>query len=219
MVAAVEQAADTTNTWDRLPGEKALWYDRFWTYVQIGPTRTLDECYRRRLAVEPSLSGTRAPSGWGDQSRKWEWAARASAYDAAYREHVNRTLEERKTWARESRLAVIERALSLVMAAIEAAKLDELENDPERARRLLGPLRSFLHDLLVAYRLELGEPTAIEQRQGVDFTADDWAAAQAQLAEWQFMAAGVAKVVAPAVTGASGSGRSDSGDSSETDGS
>ena len=135
----------------------------------------------------------------------WEWAARAGAYDAAYREHVNRTLEERKTWARERRLGVIERSLDLVTSAIEAAKLDELENEPERARRLLGVLRSFLHDLLVGYRLELGEPTAIEQRQGVDFTADDWAAAQAQLAEWQFMAAGVAKVVAPAVVGGAGS--------------
>ena len=214
MVAAVDQDTDLTNSWDRLPGEKSLWYDRFWTYVQIGPTRTLDECYRRRLSVEPALSGTRAPSAWGDQSRKWEWAARAGAYDAAYREHVNRTLEERKTWARERRLGVIERSLDLVTSAIEAARLDELEHEPERARRLLGVLRSFLHDLLVGYRLELGEPTAIEQRQGVDFTADDWAAAQAQLAEWQFMAAGVAKVVAP-VAGTSGSQES----GSETNGS
>ena len=79
MSAEVGQEADAANTWERLPGEKSLWYDRFWTYVQIGPTRTLDECYRRRLSVESALSGTRAPSAWGDQSRKWEWAARAGA--------------------------------------------------------------------------------------------------------------------------------------------
>ena len=218
MVAVVDQDTDLTNSWDRLPGEKSLWYDRFWTYVQLGPTRTLDECYRRRLLAEPTLSGTRAPSSWGDQARKWEWSARAGAYDAAYREHVNRAMEERKTWARERRLGVIERALSLVMAAIEAARLDELEQDPERARRLLGPLRSFLHDLLVAYRLELGEPTAIEQRQGVEFSADDFAAAQALVKEWQFMVSGVATVTAPAGedTGAQDPGSQDAGsDSSE----
>ena len=214
MSAEVGQEADAASTWERLPGEKSLWYDRFWTYVQIGPTRTLDECYRRRLSVESALSGTRAPSAWGEQARKWAWAARAAAYDAEYRERVDARMDDRKRWAREHRLAVIERSLGLVMAAIEAAKLDDLESEPERARRMLGPLRSLLHDLLVAHRLELGEPTAIEQRQGVDFTADDWAAAQAQLAEWNFMAAGVAKVVAPVV------GNSDSQESgSETSGS
>lgn len=210
MVAVGEQAADTTNSWDRLPGEKSLWYDRFWTYVQLGPTRTLDECYRRRLVAEPSLSGTRAPSSWGEQARKWEWPARAAAYDADYRERADARMDDRKTWARERRLDVIERNLALVTAAIDAAQLDKLENEPERARRLLGVLRSFLHDLLVAYRLELGEPTAIEQRQGVEFSADDFAAAQSLVKEWQFMVSGVATVTAPAVAGGAGS---------ETDGS
>ena len=214
MVAVIEQDAEITNTWDRLPGEKSLWYDRFWTYVQIGPTRTLDECYRRRLAVEPTLSGARAPSRWSDEARKWEWVARAATYDAAYRARLDERMDDRKVWAREHRLTVIERNLALVNAGIEAARLDLLVNEPERARRLLGPLRSFLHDLLVAYRLELGEPTTIEQRQGVDFTADDWASAQAQLAEWQFMVSGVATLTPPA--GEDAGGQDPGSDSSDS---
>jgi len=179
--------------WDRLSGEGALWYERFWTYVELGPVkRSIEACYRARQTAEPGLTAGRAPSGWSTQARKWKWEERAARHDEAYRQRLSEKDADRRFWAREQRLEYIEEMLRLVMAGIRAAKLDVSEDDDandglktERARRLLGVFRSFSHDLLVAHRLELGEPTSIEQRRQVELTADDLAEAQAMLEEWQ----------------------------------
>lgn len=179
------------NAWDRLPGESAQWYDRFWTYVQLGPARrTIEECYRARCDVESGLAGQRAPGDWSRRARQWDWEARATRYDDYYRQRLADADVDRRLWAREKRLGAIEEMLDLVMAGVRAAKLDVADNTSEdvlgteRARRLLGVFRAFTHDLLVAHRLELGEPTTIERTTQVEFSADDFAEAQKALAEF-----------------------------------
>ena len=58
--------------------------------MQIGPTRTLDECYRRRLSVESALRHACAER-MGRPVAQIGSGRAAGAYDVAYREHVNRT--------------------------------------------------------------------------------------------------------------------------------
>lgn len=188
-----QQVGEQQETWRRLPGEGALWYERFWTYVELGPVkRTIEACYRARRAIEAGLTADRAPSGWSAHARKWDWDERAARHDEAYRQRLSEKDADRRFWAREQRLDYIDEMLGLVMAGVRAARLNLSEDDDavnglsvERARRLLGVFRSFAHDLLVAHRLELGEPTSIEQRRQVALTADDLAEAQAMLDEWQ----------------------------------
>ena len=179
------------NPWDRLPSESSQWYDRFWTYVQLGPARrTIEECYRVRSALESGLVGQRAPGDWSRRARQWDWETRAIRYDEYYRQRLADADVDRRLWAREKRLTAIEEMLNLVMAGIRAAKLDVADSasedvlGTERARRLLGVFRAFAHDLLVAHRLELGEPTSIERKTQVEFSADDFAEAQKALAEF-----------------------------------
>jgi hypothetical protein len=81
---------DTTETpWERIEGENNLWYGRFFTYLNMGPSRTLlgavhiDEA--RRGAKGRSSS---APGSWFNASRDFKWKERAQAYDEHLRKEV-----------------------------------------------------------------------------------------------------------------------------------
>lgn len=170
--------------WDRQSGETSLWFERFQTFLQLGPTRTIEECYRRRLTVESAISGSRAPSGWSQHAQKYNWWSRATAYDDDYRERIAEADKDRRLWGREHRIEVLNKVLGGALQILEAADLPGLVDEPDRARRMLGIARAMFHDALQAHRLEMGEPTSIEQRRVVDFTADDWAEAERLSSDW-----------------------------------
>ena len=58
-----------------------VWYDRFHTYLTLGPTRTLESAFRVRANSNGSPSGTVSK-----QAAKWRWKERAIAYDTANRQ-------------------------------------------------------------------------------------------------------------------------------------
>ena len=66
--------------WQPQPDEPPEWYDRFHTYLTLGPSRTLESAFRVRANSNGSPSGTVSRL-----AAKWRWEERAMAYDTANR--------------------------------------------------------------------------------------------------------------------------------------
>ena len=102
----------TPKPYDQRPGEPDKWYDHFFRYCKMGPSRSLDRCYRQVTTrwddlPDPPGSGTiRAPGAWKRNSTEFDWARRASAWDADQRqrnlERQEETLDLFSVAARES---------------------------------------------------------------------------------------------------------------------
>lgn len=98
--------------WRRRSDENALWYKRFIIYRDLGPDRKLIH------AVNKAVKGRKkpiedAPGAWKEAVKKYEWDARAEAYDAfLYAEQEKRAAALRELEAQE-----IERILTTDYAA------------------------------------------------------------------------------------------------------
>ncbi len=183
--------AHTTNDpkpWDKLPEETALWYDRFLTFISLGPARSIEKLYRARSeGQETSLRGKRSSSGWHTKAQEYNWKARAEAHDKANSHELLAAEEKRRIEARERRRTIIDALIDKVNTAIDLADLEHM--DTATARLHLQTLSTALLNLIKAHRLEMGEPTEIQDSNinaaaTIQFTADDLAAAQRQLAEY-----------------------------------
>lgn len=98
---------DEIQPWDCQPGETAKAYQAFVTYRDIGPDRTV-----QRTANELGKNYTTV-NAW---SRKWEWAARAGAWDSMPGRKVVEAYEEMATRIADQH----ERLASKLMAKLEA---------------------------------------------------------------------------------------------------
>jgi hypothetical protein len=169
--------------WERQPGEPARWYARFTIYLELGIHRTLQRAYRIVGLVE-ERPGKQPGAAWYQMARKWQWRARAAAWDAAERERLRGIEQERRFDAREVRLKMIDELLAGVYFVLLSADLPEMKIEEARAR--LPTLRLFFRDLLAAQRAELGLPAlADDDDAGIDsFTADEYSVAQRAIVEW-----------------------------------
>jgi len=116
--------------WHQLPDEPPDWYDRFHTYLTLGPSRSLTAAFRKWADSKGSPSSTTS-----QQYHKWRWKERAMAYDQANREEK----VAREAEAREQRIRQNNTILQAVAAALDAADLKNLTT--EEARQLLPSLR------------------------------------------------------------------------------
>ena len=68
--------------WDPRPGEPYRWYQRFRKFLEMGPGRTIEAVWRTEPVKKdrPRLS-KRPTATWYKFSGRWEWKARAAAYD------------------------------------------------------------------------------------------------------------------------------------------
>lgn len=177
-----EQPNSELKAWDMQPGEPNVWYDRFWTYLMLGAGRTLEECYRTRGEQGEKLNGDRATGYWYRMARQYHWEDRAIAYDKNRREDLQAREEERRIQERERRRSMVSDVLEGCYAALRAANLGTMAES--EARRALPTLRALFHDAIQAFRLEMGEPTSIDQvkeESALAITADDLAKAQSDL--------------------------------------
>lgn len=108
----VSQQSDSLLTWQRREDESFMWYNRFKTYLNLGPKRSL------RAAVQASIDGNElqivprstekqaltivtsdeVPGSWKSASSQFQWVARASAWDNWVKDRIvektiNETLE------------------------------------------------------------------------------------------------------------------------------
>lgn len=81
----VEQETPQTQPYDRITGEKILWYSRFLLYRDMGPRRNVLKTYQHVLGQQGHIapkSVTSIPRAWFDASHAWQWQERAEAWDA-----------------------------------------------------------------------------------------------------------------------------------------
>lgn len=168
--------------WQRQENESPLWFARFDVYRAIGPHRTIEEAFRRSRTIE-GFSAARPGGAWYDKSEQHQWLRRAQAWDTWNREELQRTEAQRRIDMRERRLQIIDAALDSVLSALKTADIPNLDIDAARAN--LPTFRMLLRDLLSAQRHEIGLPVAVPQGSAAAFSADDLAAAQAELSEWE----------------------------------
>lgn len=195
-IEVLEPTEIEAKPWDQQPGESALWFGRFTQYRLLGPRRSIDSAHRASKPIE-GLTGQTAGAHWFKAAREWDWKARAEAWDEAEREEFVASEAARRLDARRRRLEIIEEVQDHAHKAILAAELDKL--DRFTARELLGQTRLLLADSLKAQRLEYGESTEIMQ-QGLLFSADDLAAAEAELEAWQNEKSGESAVDPPPIS-------------------
>lgn len=77
------------NPWDQQPGEPGEAFARFLLYRNLGPGRSLQLAYETyvgtfRNANADATKGNKkpqVPGHWGDDSARWRWVDRASAWD------------------------------------------------------------------------------------------------------------------------------------------
>ena len=92
-------AESEPKAWQQRPGEPDESYARFLLYRNLGPGRTLQVAYNAfvsqfKNAQEPdkrNKTQLSIPGHWGEDSARWEWVDRASAWDV----HVFSTHGER----------------------------------------------------------------------------------------------------------------------------
>lgn len=107
---------DEREPWLRQPGEPSRWYARFERFRLMGPGRSLLAIYNEER--EKARKSATIPASWRDAADKWQWRARAEAWDAAEQER-RRAAEEQAY--REALDAHRDNALKLSRVALNNA--------------------------------------------------------------------------------------------------
>jgi hypothetical protein len=130
-------------SWDRRPGEPAMWYERFELYRMAGPARAVLSVYRR---YSGNPKGKAPPHGWSDAFHKWEWQRRAEEWDAAEQKKVREAFDEERRKDKEIRLQMLHAFRSRLAEAL-------LLLDPRSAnwRDVIGGLQTVNSELRIEY--------------------------------------------------------------------
>lgn len=169
--------------WERQPREPALWFARFETYRLLGPERTLHAARRATGRISPNrIRKPEAFAGgsWYTAAQRWNWQARAEAWDEHVRDQVRAHEEQRRFDSRETRLRMIDQLLKEVFDALLAADLDTMLTADARAA--LPALRVLFRDLVAVQRSELNAPIAGSVTEPI--SAEDLQRAYHELARW-----------------------------------
>lgn len=81
--------SDERDAWERMEDEPNLWYDRFVSYLQMGPSRSLlgaENLEKARNGLKKSEVS--ASGAWRDSAKQWKWKERAEAWDDYRRKQV-----------------------------------------------------------------------------------------------------------------------------------
>jgi hypothetical protein len=106
------------NPWDRQPDEPPMWFDRFSTYLDIGPNRTVTAAYNIDREKQGKLPEKQADQTWYMQSHIWQWNERAGAYDAHWRATELAMMEARREEGIRRRLRMMDKLEEKVMVAL-----------------------------------------------------------------------------------------------------
>jgi len=168
--------SEETYPWLAMQDEPSSWYKRFATYfLPQGPGRSLLQAFILMLNTEhPDVAAARklknkvehaAADHWHKASRKWNWVARARAYD-------------RFTYSRAT-------------AVVEVARLTILENANNAANALVAALTN--DRLKVAAAKEILDRAGLPGTTNIGlgpiekFNADELHEAEKEVAEWETM--------------------------------
>lgn len=93
-------AQHTQPSWERLEGESPFWYGRFSLYRDMGPERTklgaVHLAETKAVAEGRKKQSKRVAGAWNAAIARWQWEARASAYDAEQQRLLEQKLAQDK---------------------------------------------------------------------------------------------------------------------------
>lgn len=90
---------DESKPWDQQNGETREAYAAFWAYLELGPQRSIDKAWAG--TKQGQNRDKRAPSYWGEWSKKWCWVERANVWDEHQRQEIEKQWRERQQEERE----------------------------------------------------------------------------------------------------------------------
>lgn len=166
--------------WDRQADETEEWYDRFMLYLYMGPQRTIAAAhsFATRMAQGAALGQL---SSWRGAARRYQWRARAAAFDGEV---------GRATVAEDERLRMVAELLQQVYGVLRHAELQTLSK--EEARQLLPTFRLFFRDLLRLHQSETTQQVAVQGEAGL--RADDLLRLMKEGSDWETIVAELRRV-------------------------
>jgi hypothetical protein len=157
--------------WDRQPGEKAMWYNRFDAYYRpLGPERSLLAAYNAWRCTEKSreVPAETASKTWRKRAKEWNWQERAEAWDEAERQRRHAEEEEERRKDRQERIRLLKAYQDKLAQALQA-----LEPESAKWAEVTAGLRMVNEELRTEYGDQPAQPgLRIEQTVNVNFPED-----------------------------------------------
>jgi hypothetical protein len=118
-----EYAPAPERAWDQLPSEPPSWYSKFLIFRDLGPDRSIRECFLEctRLSGKEKASMS---SAWSRRSIEFKWIERALAWDKHLSDRRQRDIE--RLW-NDRGLSIIDNLLSVVDAVSASINMDDVK--------------------------------------------------------------------------------------------
>lgn len=108
--------------WEQREDESSKAYAAFMTYLELGPDRSIDKA---ATASAPQKSRKSRAWHWQSWSRRFDWVARAGAYDA----HLfSERIAARDKVREQARQAAVDAAQEAVLTIADAMRFDHADN-------------------------------------------------------------------------------------------
>jgi len=143
--------------WERLPGEDSLTHDFFLCYLHIGPTRTLQDSYRKLLLksgrLVPGQPAPELPERYKRMSTDWSFRTRALAWDEKNWNEESAMLEKVR---KDGVQAMVERQIEGWQILQQASILSFFERDEDTGEIIYdvdkNPVVEMIEDKGIALR-------------------------------------------------------------------
>lgn len=136
--------------WEIRSDESSLWYERFVSYLEMGPARTIAGAYKLYCEKKNIKQKSYPPQKWYKEAQESDWEARTKAYDQYLRALDRQADIEARVQARQVRRELI----NMVKAKLEAA-IEKWEPDIDLMD--WGTITDTLKVLLEQSRSEFGD--------------------------------------------------------------
>jgi len=185
--------------WERRDDESNKWFDRFQTYLLLGPSRSLYAAYtawRERSGAKSARKRAGLPQSWRLAAEKWQWQPRAEQFDEHERAQQVAEWQRRRDELREHEWKFSQELLDKArqMLVFPLAKTVRSTQDGGQtvvtevypAQWKLADTARMLEAASKLARLAVGEDTErIGVHGDVELTADDLVQAAREVMEWE----------------------------------
>lgn len=86
LIFAPVDASLDKKPWERWENEPARWHMRFKRYLAMGYRRSINAVYETERAEKQGKASSKVSAGWYEAARRYQWEARAAAWDDAQSE-------------------------------------------------------------------------------------------------------------------------------------
>lgn len=97
--------SEAGQAWEQLPGENNLWFRRFEAFRRMGPRRAVLGVYNKEREQKGAGRRESLPQAWSQAAHKWNWRARAEAWDVHQSEKAEAEWERRAKQHRDDEWA------------------------------------------------------------------------------------------------------------------